>query len=134
MKNDLDKIFMQRIMKAALAITIVVGAILFGTKTYLHIPAKFAEGYITGSVLTVANVFFMKQFVIFFTSAAKRNPLRIALCIAGLLATVAGILASAYLLNPVGVTVGFTVILGVMLVVGMGMIKHFDQETKDGPK
>ena len=133
MKNDLDKVFMKRIMKAALAITVFVGAALFGLKNHVHLPVKFAEGYVSGSVLTIANLFFMKQFVIFFTSEAKKGILKALLFVAGLLATVAGLCCVvAYKIgDPAAVVIGFTVILGVMLVNSYSLFKQYDNEPKE---
>ncbi len=133
MKNDLDKIFMRNIMKAALVITIIVGAALFSTRNLLHLPQRFTEGYVLSSVLAVANLFFMKQFVIFFTSNAKKNLLKIIGSIIGLFATVTGLvcLVRFKIGNPISVLIGFTTILSIMLVTSVCLFKNYDKEMKE---
>ena len=77
-----------------IAATVIVGAALYGTRN--HLPAKFTEGYVVSSALAVANLFFMKQFVIFFTNGAKKNLWKIIGSVAGLLATVTGIIGLVF--------------------------------------
>ncbi len=122
---------MKNIMKTALIITVIVGAALYGTKT--HLPAKFTEGYAAGSFLTMGNLFFMKQFVIFFTSGAKKNLLKVLFSIGGLLATVTGLVLVVFfkLGNPMAVVIGFTAVLAIMLVRAAGLFRQYDKELKE---
>jgi hypothetical protein len=120
-------------MKSAFVITLIVGAVLFAAKNLLHLPERFPEGYVASSVLAMANLFFVKEIVIFFTSEAKKGILKVLLFIAGLLATVAGLCCVvAYKIgDPAAVVIGFTVILGVMLVNSYSLFKKYDNEPKE---
>jgi hypothetical protein len=131
MRNNLDRKFVKNIIKAALIITVIVGAALYGAKTYF--PEKFAEGYVAGSVLTIANLFFMEQFVIFFTSAKKRNYLMGLIAIAGLLGTITGLVGVVFFKvgNPIAVVTGFTLVLAIMVVKSVSLFKQYDKETKE---
>jgi len=131
MKNNLDRILMKNIMKTAFIITVIVGAALYGTRN--HLPAKFAAGYVASSVLAVANLFFMKQFVIFFTNGAKKNLWKIIGSVAGLLATVTGIIGLVFFKvgNPFSVIIGFTVVLTIMLAMSVRLFIQYDKESKE---
>jgi hypothetical protein len=131
MKNNLDKMFLKNIMKTAFIITVIVGAALYGTKT--HLPVKFTEGYVYSSVLTIANLFFMKQFVIFFTSKGNRNLIQGFIAIAGLLGTVTGLVLLVFFKvgNPMAVIIGFTTVLVILLAKSASLFKKYDNEEKE---
>ncbi|MFA6448641.1 MAG: hypothetical protein WCX65_04165 [bacterium] len=131
MKNSLDRLFVKNIIKTAFIITVIVGAALYGAKAYL--PEKFTDGYVVGSFLTIANLFFMKQFVIFFTSGDKKNLLKALMTIAGLIGTVVGLAFVVFFKigNPMAVIIGFTVVLIVMMVGSVSLFKQYDKEMKE---
>jgi hypothetical protein len=131
MKNSLDRLFVKNIIKTAFIITVIAGAALYGAKAYL--PEKFTDGYVAGSLLTIANLFFMKQFVIFFTSGAKKNLLKALMSIAGLVGTVAGLAFVVFFKigNPTAVIIGFTVVLIVMMIGSVSLFKKYDKEMKE---
>ncbi len=113
---------MHHIIKTSLVITVIVGASMYIAKT--HLPQKFAQGYVISSILTIANFFFLNKLVIYFTNA-ERKPIRIFFAFFGMTVTIGGLAGLAYLqvCNPVSIVVGFSAVLGILLVQSYKLIK-----------
>jgi hypothetical protein len=125
MENNIDKSFFRNIIGTVLGLSFLMGIVALGYRG--HLTARLAGGFLSGEVLGMINLYFIANFVNFFTSeGGKRKIKKLAMVAAALLLALAAmsVMLMRGMLDGRALLVGFTLILMVMLIVGLKVLKR----------
>jgi hypothetical protein len=110
-------------MMSVCGLTVIIGAALFATRTWL--PARFPESFLAGVALGAINLYFIDRFVKYFTKKERKDIKKLIVSGVGLNAVIISLLITAYLklLDALSLTLGFTLVLVVLVVQGFRVVK-----------
>lgn len=123
-KNTLDNSVLKHIILCSCGLILAGAFASFFLRKYL--PAGFTQGFLVGSIGGLANLYFLILLIVSTFNPVGVQPVKLVAGLTGLNASLVVIIYPAWMrmVDLTGLTVGFTLILAVMLTAAYAVIRR----------